>query len=321
MAAHWPGATADELAALAALGPHGPWRLQGHDLELTNLDKVLSPARGDVPAVTKRDLIAYLATIAPALMPWFAERPLNVQRFPDGVERPGFWQKAVPSHAPEWLARWHNTMPRSSGDVEWYVVPDGAASLAWLGNAGVVELHPWTSTAARPAEPTWALIDIDPGERTTFAEVVVLAHLYEVALAQMDLIARPKVTGKRGVQIWVPVRPGYTYDETRDWVGKLSKVVGAVVPDLVSWAWRKEDRHGLARLDYTQNAPHKTLVGPYSPRPSLGLPVSVPLTWEELHDPALTADRWPLRTVVDRYLSVGDPFAALLGVEQDLPVL
>lgn len=319
--ARWPGPTADELAALGALGNRGTWLLQGRELALTNLDKELSPGRDGISPVIKRDLVAYMATIAPAMMPWFADRPMNVQRFPNGVERPGFWQKAVPSHAPDWLQRWHNTLAHKPADVEWYVVADGAASLAWLANAGVVEYHPWTSTAAHPMQPSWALIDIDPGERTTFEEIVVLAQLYEVALTQMQLVARPKVTGKRGVQIWIPIREGYTFTDTQGWVERLSRVVGGVVPDLVSWAWRKDDRQGRARLDYTQNASQKTLVGPYSPRPSIGMPVSVPITWEELHEPDLAPDRWHLRAAVERYLAIGDPFAALLGVEQDLPAL
>ena len=150
---------------------------------------------------------------------------------------------------------------------------------------------------------------------------MTLARLYRVAMDQLGLVARPKVTGKRGIQVWVPVRPGYSFRETADWVEAVSKTVGGVVPDLVSWKWRKGDRGGKARLDYTQNAVNKTLVAPYSVRPSAGAPVSVPLEWDELDDPDLRPDRWTIHTVVDRLRAVGDPFDALVGIRQDLPDL
>jgi bifunctional non-homologous end joining protein LigD len=190
-----------------------------------------------------------------------------------------------------------------------------------MANYGAIELHPWTSTAERPHEPTWALIDIDPGTKTTWDEVLALARLFRTALDHLDVVAGPKVTGQRGVQIWVPIRDGYTFDDTRAWVEKLSRAVGATVPKLVSWRWTKQDRGGLARLDYTQNAINKTLVAPWSARPAAGAPVSVPLRWEELDDPSLRPDRWTVRTALDRLGEVGDPLRDLIGVEQDLPAL
>jgi bifunctional non-homologous end joining protein LigD len=129
----------------------------------------------------------------------------------------------------------------------------------------------------------------------------------------------PKVTGQRGIQIWVPVRPGYTFADTRAWVEQVSRAVGRTVPELVSWEWHKDRRDGLARLDYTQNAINKTLVAPFSARPLAGAPVSVPIGWDELQDPDLRPDRWTIRTVIDRVRSVGDPLAPLIGRAQELP--
>ena len=129
----------------------------------------------------------------------------------------------------------------------------------------------------------------------------------------------PKTTGKRGVQIWVPIADRYSFDQTRGWVEQLSRAIGQTVPDLVSWAWSKRDRRGRARLDYTQNAPIRTLVAPYSVRPAPGAPVSAPITWEELEDPALTSDRWTIRTLPPRLAERGDLFAPALALHQDLP--
>ncbi|MFI0469961.1 DNA polymerase ligase N-terminal domain-containing protein [Saccharopolyspora sp. 5N102] len=317
-AERWEPPTAGELAALDELGAKGRWRLAGRDLALTNLDKVLFPGRDGEAPVTKRDLIRYHALIGPVMLPYLADRPLNSHRFPNGVDQPGFWHKEVPSHAPGWLRRWRYE-GAEPGDTQWYLVPDSVPALAWLANYAALELHAWTSRAADVHHPTWALFDIDPGTRTTFDEVLVLARLHRTAMEHLGVEARPKVTGQRGIQIWVPVEPRYTYAETRSWVEKVSKAVGGIVPELVSWAWTKQDRRGLARLDYTQNVINKTLVAPYSARPRPGAPVSVPLEWDELDDPDLAPDRWTIRTVLDRIAAVGDPFSALLGVEQRLP--
>jgi bifunctional non-homologous end joining protein LigD len=129
----------------------------------------------------------------------------------------------------------------------------------------------------------------------------------------------PKVTGKRGVQIWIPIAAGYTFDDTRAWVETLSRAVGNTVPDLVSWKWTKKDRGGKARLDYTQNAINKTLVAPFSARPAPGAPVSVPIEWDELDDPDLGPDRWTVRSVLDRVVDKGDPLYDLIGLQQHLP--
>jgi bifunctional non-homologous end joining protein LigD len=316
----WDPPTADELAALDALGAKGRWSVQGHEIALSNLDKVLFPARGSEPAVTKRDFIRYHAMIAPFMLPYLAGRPVNGHRFPDGVDRPGFWHKEVPDYAPDWLTRWHNT-DADPGETQYYAVLDSVAALVWMANYAAVELHPWTSRLPDVHQPTWALIDIDPGAASSFDGVLVLARLYRVGLEHLGVAAMPKVTGQRGVQIWVPVRPGYSFDHTRAWVEKLSRAIGHTVPELVSWEWQKDRRKGLTRLDYTQNALNKTLVAPFSARPAPGAPVSVPIHWDELQDPDLTPDRWTIRTVLDRLRAVGDPLAPLIGQEQDLPTL
>jgi bifunctional non-homologous end joining protein LigD len=130
------------------------------------------------------------------------------------------------------------------------------------------------------------------------------------------------VTGKRGIQIWVPVVRGrYTYDETRGWVEALSRAVGATVPKLVSWDWAKSSRGGLARLDFTQNAVNKTLVAPYAVRPVVDAAVSAPITWDELDDEGLRAGRWNIESIVPRLATSGDLFNEALTLEQELPAI
>ena len=144
----------------------------------------------------------------------------------------------------------------------------------------------------------------------------MLARLHRTALEHLGVRAQPKVTGRRGIQVWVPIARGPSFAETRAWAEQLSKAVGKVVPELVSWKWEVERRGGQARLDYTQNAVNKTLVAPYSPRPAPGAPVSMPISWDEL-DQIYPTD-FTLHTAPDRLDVTGDPWARMLEQRQDL---
>lgn len=315
-----PEPTDDELAALDHLGSGGAWDVFGRRLKVTNLDKVLFPARDDEAPVTKRELLRYAARIAPVALPYLRGRALNMHRYPQGAGHKGFWHKQVPSHAPDWLPRWHN--PEADDDeTTTFLVVDEPAALLWAANFGALEWHAWTSRTSDPHAPTYALIDIDPGEATAWDDVVLLARLHRDAFAHLGVHAQPKLTGRRGIQVWVPIAPGPGFDETRAWVERLSRTVGAVVPELVSWRWDVRERGGKARLDYTQNAINKTLVAPYSPRAAPGAPVSAPFTWDELDEPWLRPDAFTVRTVLDRITERGDPFASVLTTEQVLPRL
>lgn len=317
----WAAATDEELAALDALpAKGGTWEVGGLEVKLSSLDRVYFPAADGHEAVTKRDLVRYYTSVAPAMLPYLAGRPVNMHRFPSGIRDKGFWHKAAPPHTPDWLRQWEND-DADDDETRSYLVLESAAALAFVANYGALELHPWTSTAERSHQPTWALIDIDPGTRSTFEEALELARLYRTALEHLEVEGMPKVTGKRGIQIWVPVRDGYGFDDTRDWVEKVSRAVGAMVPELVSWEWDVSKRKGLTRLDFTQNARNKTLVAPFSARPAPGAPVSVPVTWDELDDPDLRPDRWTVRDVGERLATSGDPLAPLIGRQQALPPL
>jgi bifunctional non-homologous end joining protein LigD len=307
-------ATADEMAALESLGKEGNWEIGGQTLNLTNLDKVLFPE----PGFTKRDLIRYYVTIAPLMLPYLRGRALNLSRWPDGVDGKTFWQKQIPHWAPDWLARWDYPEAGSS-ESHTYLVADRVATMAWLANHATIDMHPWTSRTDAYRNPTYALIDIDPGSRTTFEDVVALARLFRAALEHLEVTGVPKVTGKRGIQVWVPVKPSYTYRQTSEWVEALSRAVGAAVPKLVSWEWAKSSRRGLARLDFTQNAVNKTLVAPYAVRPVPSAAVSAPIAWDELDDDSLRPDGWNIRTIISRVEERGDLFAAALDIQQELP--
>jgi bifunctional non-homologous end joining protein LigD len=313
-------ASEEELAELDGLRAQGTWDVFGRELRVTNLDKVLFPARPGEEPVTKRDLLRYTAHVAPTLVPHLTHRALNMHRYPNGAHAKGFWHKELPDHAPEWLGRWTNP-EADPGETRTYLVVDEPAALVWAANFGALEWHAWTSQIDEPHQPTYALVDLDPGDTTSWEDLLVLARLHRTAFEHLGVYARAKITGRRGIQIWVPLIRGPGFDDTRGWVEKLSKTVGRVVPDLVSWKWQVTERAGLARLDYTQNAINKTLVAPYSPRPAPGAPVSAPIEWDELDDPDLRPDAFTIRTMPQRLAERGDLFAGLLTSAQHLPPL
>ncbi len=307
-----------ELDALRALRSGGSWEVFGRKLRLTNLDKVLFPARPDEEPVTKREFIGYAATIAPVILPYLAGRALNMNRYPDGAGGQGFWHKQLPDHAPDWVPRWRN--PEAGQDkTSTYLVVDEPAALVWAANFGALEWHAWTSRTGSQRQPSYALIDIDPGSATSWQDVLVLARLHRTALEHLKVRGQPKVTGRRGIQIWIPIAPGPGFDETRVWAEQLSRTIGAVTPELVSWKWDVRERAGLARLDYTQNVHNKTLVAPYSTRAAAGAPVSAPIAWAELDDPDLRPDAFTIRNIGDRIAERGDIFAPVLAADQTLP--
>lgn len=314
----WTGPNQDELAALDGMKGTGAWAFDGVELRLTNLDKVLFPASGGLPALTKRDLVRHYAKRSPVMLPYLAGRPVNMHRYPDGIDAKGFWHKAAPVHAPDWVTRWRNA-EADPGETEVYVVIDRPATLVWAANFGAVELHGWTSTCAAPHQPDWAMVDIDPGGSTPYDDVLTAAELHRVALERLGVQAMPKVTGQRGVQIWIPVARGMTFDRTRAWVEQLSRLIGRVIPDAVSWEWEVARRGGRMRLDYTQNAINKTLVAPWSVRPAPGATVSVPVRWDELSDSDVRPDRWRIGDIDERLATSGDPLAPLIGMQQQLP--
>ncbi len=300
------------LKTLRTLHGNARWDVAGRRLPLTNLDKILWPADG----LTKRDMIEYYVRMAPYMIPYLRDRPLSMQVFPDGIDGKSFWRKDKPTHAPSWIESWtyHGEKTKT------YIVVNEVATLAWVANAGVIDLHPWHSRIDDPGAPDWAVFDLDPFEPATFQDVINIAKLVKAALDHYGMHGVVKTSGQTGLQIYVPVRRGPDYAAVRNWVEEVGKAIDQAAPGRVSWEWAVAKRTGRIRIDYTQNIINKTLAAPYSLRPAPGAPVSTPIAWEELDDPELRPDRWTIATIAQRVEEVGDLFAPALHADQDLPV-
>jgi bifunctional non-homologous end joining protein LigD len=299
------------LAQLRTLHGNAHWEIAGRRLPLTNLDKVLWPADG----ITKRDMIEYYVRMAPYMLPYLRDRPLSMQVFPDGIDGKSFWRKDKPTHAPVWIEAWtyHGEKTKT------YIVVNEVATLAWVANAGVIDLHPWHSRIDAPEQPDWAVFDLDPFEPATFQDVIDIAKLVKAALDHYGMHGVVKTSGQTGLQIYVPIRRGPDYSAVRHWVEEVGRAIDQAAPGRVSWEWSVAKRTGRIRIDYTQNIINKTLAAPYSLRPAPGAPVSTPITWAELDDPELRPDRWNIATIAQRVAETGDLFAPVLQADQDLP--
>ncbi len=290
------GPSPDELASWTS-STHSPGSgavaVFGRELRVTNLDKVLFPARAGEDPVTKRELLRYAAQIAPTVLPYLARRALNLHRFPNGARPKGFWHKELPAPRTGVAVRAGTTRRPPGARHRRYLVVDEPAALVWAANFGALEWHAWTSRVDQPA-PADVRADRPRPGATRRRGTTCSTWPGCTAPRSSTSASWPgaKVTGRRGIQIWVPIAAGPDFDDTRAWVEQLSRPSATVVPELVSWKWQKStSAAGLARLDYTQNAINKTLVAPYSPRPAAGAPVSAPIDWDELDDPEPASGR------------------------------
>ncbi|MBW3663831.1 MAG: non-homologous end-joining DNA ligase [Actinobacteria bacterium] len=289
----------------------------GRELSLSNLDKVLYPDAG----FTKAHVIDYYARIAPLLLTHLHGRPLTMKRYPDGVDGETFFEKRCPSHAPEWIET--ITMPgaRKGKDVEHCTIDD-ESGLAWVSNLASLELH--TSLARRPDvhTPTSVVFDLDPGEGASIVECAEIALILRDAFARMELEAFPKTSGKKGLQVYLPLNTPTSYEDTRGFALAVAELLERVHPDKVTSNMRKDLRTRKVLIDWSQNHLHKTTVCVYSLRATATPRVSTPVTWDEItavDEP--TALGFEATDVLDRVDALGDLFADVETVEQRLPQL
>ena len=280
-------------------------------LRLTNLDKVYFPDEG----YTKGDLIQYYASVAPVLLPHLAGRPISMSRYPEGIKGPSFYEKRAPGHQPEWM-RTTPVVSDSQGGVIDFLVADSVEALMWFANMGCIETHPFHSREGRLEYPDYAIFDFDPAEGSTWDQVVEGGRLLEVALTQLGLAGYPKLSGARGLHVYVPLEPVHEFSRVRRFVGEVGNYLAAAKPDALTMEWDKPKRKGKVFVDHNRNASGQTVASVYSVRPRPGAPVSAPLTWEELGEVAngdiTIINLW------DRLQRYGDLFAPVVAGGQTL---
>jgi bifunctional non-homologous end joining protein LigD len=267
---------------------------------LSNADKVLYPRDG----ICKREIRDYYAAVAPVLVPHLADRPVVVQRWPDGIDEFDWYQHRVPPRAPDYLrAAWVDGVRR--------IVLDNADALLWMVNQAGLTYHGFASRLSTLAEPDYAMIDLDPGERTRWADTIAVALAVRQTLELLELPSVVKTSGQRGLHVLVPLAPGHAFEQAETCAREIAMLIVRLMPDRTTLEADKEARRGRLLVD-TKQYQAKTLVVPYSLRAVDGAPVSTPLAWDEV-TPALDPRAFSLRTARARIDERGDLAAPLLA--------
>lgn len=293
-------------------------RVGNRALELSNLAKVYYPKTG----FTKAEVIDYYLRIAPAMLPHLRHHPLNLKRYPEGVEGEFFFQKEAPVNTPDWLTTyriWSDT----KGERIRFTTASDTPSLIWLANTGNLEFHTLLSVGADPETPKWLVFDLDPGEGAGIIGSAAVALLVKDRLQDLGLKSFPKTSGGKGVQPYVPLNTPCTFEQTRDTSYELARGLERGHPDAIVTNMRKELRVGKVLVDYSQNSHHKSTVCVYSLRARPLPSVSTPLRWEEVEaavdarDPAMLA--FSPAQVLKRVERHGDLFEPVVKLKQHLP--
>jgi bifunctional non-homologous end joining protein LigD len=291
--------------------------IDGRSLNLSNLDKVLYPQTG----TTKAEIIDYYARIAPVMVPHLAGKPITLVRYPNGVDDKHFFEKNCPKHKPDWLPT--IAMDVSAKTKVDFCALEEPAALVWTANLAALELHPGLATRDDLDSPKVMVFDLDPGPPATAIECAQVALWLREALERLSLEGFVKTSGKKGLQLYVPLNTPTTFEKTREMSLAVAQVLERVHPDHVLTEMTRALRPGKVFIDWSQNARHKTTVGVYSLRAFERPTCSTPLTWDEVEaaldhkDPEKV--RFEMSAVLDRVDRLGDLFAPILEMQQDLP--
>jgi bifunctional non-homologous end joining protein LigD len=292
--------------------------IQGRQLKLSNLDKVLYPATG----FTKGQVIDYYARIAPVLVPHLTGRPLTLKRYPNGVDREFFFEKNATAHRPDWVQTapiWSEHNRRTIN----YILANDLPTVVWMANLAAIELHPSLSLAKQIESPTMMVFDLDPGPPANIVQCAQVGIWLREIFEHLGLQSFPKTSGSKGLQIYVPLNVPTSYQNTKPFAHALARLLEDQHRDLVVSDMKKELRKGKVLVDWSQNDQHKTTIAVYSLRAREQPTVSAPVKWEEVEqllkkkDPTLLV--FEAEQVVKRVGKLGDLFEPVLNLKQKLP--
>jgi bifunctional non-homologous end joining protein LigD len=285
------------------------------DVLVSNPDKVLYPAG----KFTKAAVVEYYRRVAPFLLPHFRDRPVTLKRYPNGAFGEAFYEKDAPGFTPRWV----KTFPvprREGGPGINYILINDIATLAWCANIAALELHPFLHRVPRIETPTHVVFDLDPGEGADLRNCIEVAFLLRDVLTKLRLKSFVKVSGSKGLQLYVPLNTATSYDATRLFAHTLAQLLERDHRELVVSDMSRNLRQGKVFIDWSQNADHKTTVGVYSLRAKRERPfISMPVKWDELKKKRANHLFFEPKEALNRLEKLGDLFAPVLKLKQKIP--
>ncbi|MES2690420.1 MAG: DNA ligase D [Bacteroidota bacterium] len=279
--------------------------INGNELKLTNLDKIYWPGE----KISKRDMLNYYYQVAPYMLPYLINRPMSLNRHPDGIKGFSFYQKDVTGKVPGWVKQFPY---KTEGVKKNFMVCTSEASLLYMASLGCIEINPWSSTIQNPDHPDWCLIDLDPGKKSTFEHVIETAQVVKQVLDELKVPSCCKTSGSTGLHIYIPLNHKYTYEESKEFARLVAKLVQQRLPKMTSLERTVAKRGGKLYIDFLQNRPQATLAAPYSLRPKPGATVSMPLHWHEVKK-GLKMKDFTISNAIKRIKAEGDLFKPVLG--------
>jgi bifunctional non-homologous end joining protein LigD len=296
--------------------------VDGRELKLTNLDKVLYPKVG----FTKGQMVDYYAKVADAMVPHLRGRAVTLRRFPEGVDDldSAFFEKRCPKHRPKWVKTTSVVAGPRSGTID-FCVCDSRPTLVWMAQLAAIELHPSLSLGRAPKKPTVLVFDLDPGPPADVVDCCHVALRLREMFQHFGLEIFPKTSGSKGMQVYAPLNTRTTYDTTKPFAKAIAQLLEKQTPDRVVSKMKKVEREGRVFVDWSQNHQSKTTISVYSLRARERPTASTPLTWDEVEHAAENDDAASLvfeaGEVLERIERHGDLFAPVLELEQKLPKL
>jgi bifunctional non-homologous end joining protein LigD len=294
-------------------------KIGGKGLALSNLDKLMYPKAG----FTKGQVIDYYSGVSRYLLPHLKNRPITLNRLPDGVEGERFYEKNAPSYTPAWV----KTFPisrRSESSVIQYILINDLPTLVWTANLANLEIHPFLARAPRIDWPTMVVFDLDPGDGADILTACEAAFLVKELLDRLSLKSFAKLSGSKGIHVHVPLNTAVSYEASRPFAQSVARMLADEHPDLIVADMPKSKRVGKVLVDWSQNSEHKSTVAVYSLRAHTDGPfVAMPMAWLELQKALKNKDRAGLsirpEAALGRLKKFGDLFAPLLKLKQNLP--
>lgn len=272
---------------------------------------------------TKADVVGYYCGIAPFLLPHFRNRPVTLKRYPNGVFGEAFYEKDAPGFTPNWVKTFAVPRHEVGPDINYILIND-RETLIWAANIAALELHPFLHRVPHLDRPTSVVFDLDPGEGTNILQCAEVALLLRDLLKRLKLKTFPKVSGSKGLQVYLPLNGPLTYAATQPFARAIAELMEKNFPNLVVAEMAKNLRVGKVFIDWSQNADHKTTVGVYSLRAKRARPyVSMPVRWQELKKAIATSDtdflQFGMEEALQRVKRIGDLFEPVLDLKQKLP--